>query len=374
MSAEPARMKAIQVPGRIADLGFSVSIPTDFHQVDLPAEQPTFENPIYMFPLFVCMARYGAVVFAAAARPAYDNGSVQEWAMYLTQTQGMKLESASATIINGQHAVILNLTQETEAGPMRSRVAAMEDGKRFIALTIMAPEQVWPSVEPLLSATLMSFRLDSPKGPSMSLTPGGPVPESFTPEAIAGSVDAQPSHPRDVAIAYDAASLDSEHPMNVRLRENGVGLVPRVLETNTDDRFALIGAGAIEAIFKIPFGWHAIDDGKRTLVFDEAGKVQLNLSLRPTPQGARVMIADLLAEHLAQQPDIQHITLELCGMPCLAFRNYRVNAEVLEQAFLVKDVGREGMSVVARITATGEDMERAMNLAEVVLRDLKTAA
>ena len=51
-------------------------------------------------------------------------------------------------------------------------------------------------------------------------------------------------------------------------------------------------------------------------------------------------------------------------------RNYRDGDDVLVQAFIVKHVRDDGLAHVARVTAKPDDMTRAMNLAEVILRSL----
>lgn len=180
----------------------------------------------------------------------------------------------------------------------------------------------------------------------------------------------QPTRAADVALDETAASLDESHPLNARMRENGIGLVPRVFEINTEEKYATLGAGAIESLFSLPFGWHAIDDGRRTLLFDANGRMQVNLDLRACHHGPEALLQNILNQHLTEQPEIEHMLLELDNMLCLGMRNYRVEGELLEQAFLVKDISRPGLVLVARITAAPEDMVLAMNLAEVVLRDL----
>jgi hypothetical protein len=181
----------------------------------------------------------------------------------------------------------------------------------------------------------------------------------------------QPTRAADVALDDTPASLDEAHPMNAQLRDNGVGLVPRVLEVNLDAKYAVLAASAIAATFHLPLGWHAIDDGRRTLIFDAEGRVQVNLDLRSCPVDHATLLTELLHQHIAEQPELEYIQLELDGMLCLGLRNYRVEGELLEQAFLTKDTGNPGMALVARVTAAPEDMMQAMNLAEVVLRNLQ---
>jgi hypothetical protein len=72
----------------------------------------------------------------------------------------------------------------------------------------------------------------------------------------------RPTQAADVALADDASSLDPENPINANLRANGVGLVPRVIMEATRAKFATVACAAIEAMFRVPFGWHVIDDWK----------------------------------------------------------------------------------------------------------------
>ena len=58
--------------------------------------------------------------------------------------------------------------------------------------------------------------------------------------------------------------------------------MPRVLAVDEVKKCTLIGSGALQVVMPIPTGWHAIDDGKRTLLFDtnsRAGNMQINFNL-----------------------------------------------------------------------------------------------
>lgn len=380
----------VAVPARIADLAFTFDQPKDFMVVPLPEEKVDFATPEYCVPLYVCMAGYGAVVFAAAARPAFEDGSLLDWAQFLMQKQGIALQSFLPVTIGGLPAMQYEATQSSEAGEMRVRAIALEDGGRLVLVSTMAPQQIWPSVEAMFDHMIASFRLDRPKGTRTPLIPGGPVPRSDLPPS-------QPAPPAEAAPAPAAAApeaaapqpaeppasesgtpvneaLDPDHPVNANLRDRGVGLVPRVLAQDDAGRTAVVGVGAIECTFRVPFGWHVIDDGKRTLVFDAAGAIQVNLSLRPWQADADALLDALLAQNLAEQPKLQHMKLDLGPDRCLALRNYVANGEPLEQAFLVRPSHRPGMMLVTRVTATPSEMVRAMNLAEVVMSELACPA
>jgi hypothetical protein len=175
-----------------------------------------------------------------------------------------------------------------------------------------------------------------------------------------------------LALADDMASLDPEHPVNARIRDAGAGLVPRVLSSDAALKRATVGAGAIVSVFSVPFGWHVFDDGRRTLVYDAGNRVQVNLT-QIDPEGASD--ADVLETLLAQArrtwPDLQHLTLVLGGMKCLALHGISDGETALEQAYLVREVPG-GRFLLTRVTALPPDMSRAMDLAELVLTSMQT--
>ena len=270
----------------------------------------------------------------------------------------------------------------TEAGTMRMRTALLEDGKRFLNISVMAPDSIWKSVESTLHLTMTSFRLAEPRGSTTPLTRAeakrlaansDAKRESAVSAAAANDQSAAPTPttPAALALADDAATLDPEHPMNIRLRDNGAGLTPRTLETNTLEKYAVVGAGAIVGTFTLPFGWHVIDDGRRTLVFDAGGKIQISLNLRRDDGNTPALLDGILAQAREEQPQIAPLLLDVApDMPALVLRNYRDGGDLLVQAFVAKRIRDDGLVHMARVTATPDDMTRAMNLTEVILRSL----
>lgn len=391
MSSSP-EFTPTEVPARIADLAFSYLRPADFQVVQLPDEKPDFDKPTSFYPLQVVMASYGAVLFSAAARPAYEDGSVQDWAEFLSRESNVEIVSLQRGVLGGLPCVMVEVLQPTDAGKMRMRTALLEDGKRLVNVSIMAPDAIWPSVEPTLRMAMTSFRLAEPRGTSTPLMktdvkkssekPKAPVAAkpapaqeaAAAPAAPAATDESKPAAPAELALADDAETLNPEHPFNVRLRNGGAGLTPRVLETNVAEKYAVVGGGAIEALFKLPFGWHVIDDGRRTLVFDAKGKIQVNLSLRRDGGDAKGLLRGLMAEAKKDQPQIDPLMVDFAAdLPGLVLRNYRDGEDVLVQAFVVKHVRDDGLAHVARVTAKPDDMSQAMNLAEIILRSLGMA-
>lgn len=358
------------------DLGISFLKPKDWMLLKLPDDPPTFDKPTYLMPLAIAMAPFGAVLFTVAVRPAYDDGSVRDWAQYLCRENNVQITAGQDTTLCGFEGCLVEGQQPSEMGLMKMRMFFFEDGRRLFQLNTVGPEQIWPSVEQQLTFIARSFRTDATVGQTAPIAPPKveePVVQSTEPgPEVVQYHDASIEEPTviaTVALADDAASLAEDHPMNARLRDNGVGLVPRILDVKTDEKYAVLAAGAVGATFKLPLGWHCVDDGKRTLIFDAGGKMQINLDRRQVISIENAIDA-IIDEYTTQQPDVQHVKLEMYGMQCVGFRNFRVDGEVLDQVFMFKPTQERNDAFVARVTADGDNISFATNTAEVVMREI----
>lgn len=384
--------------------------PDGWVQVPTPDEAYDFDNPGVFLPLLVGMAPYGAVVFTIAARPAFGDGTVQDWAEFLAAQNNLRLEIVREARVNRLPCVLVEGTMDAEMGVMRSRSVFLEDGQRLYNIGALAPEAIWASVRADFDRLLGSFAPDEVHGlttaplrqmtsePAIDLTALGAAAVDAAADAAATlptqpaaaiahddseaaesssagqlhETDDTPAKAADVAIADDAATLDPEHIINVRLRDIGAGLVPRVLDVVEREKYAVVGAAAISSLFQMPFGWHVIDDGRRTLIFDVPGGVQINLNLRSAPDGVYALLASIGDELASTNPQALFLKMELRGVPCLAIRDLDVDGEQLDQAYLAREAYRSGLALVCRVTATRDDMTRAMNTAEVVLMSMQS--
>ncbi len=382
MSPSP-EYTSVEVPARIADLAFTYLRPADFQAIALPDDKPDFEAPTSFYPLHVAMANYGLVLFSAGARPAFADGTVEDWAEFISREAKLEILEVKRGVVGGLPAVMLELRQEADGTMVRLRTAFIEDGKRLLNLSVIAPEAIWSNLEGMLQLSLSSFRLAEPRGSTVPVMRSdapqvsSPVVNQTPPvesdgEAVPVNPDTTPTPMAELALADEATTFDPEHPFNVRMRDNRGGLAVRVLAINAAEKFATLGAGALVATFDAPFGWHVIDDGRRTLVCDAAGKIQISLNLRRAGEDTSALLDQILNEAMAEQPEIDPLRLDFApDLPGLVLRNYRDGDDVLVQAFIAKRLREDGLVHVARITAAPDEMTRAMNLAEVILRSLQ---
>lgn len=449
-SSEATALPVRRFPSRIASLGFSMRLPADWISHDLPEETPDFADPTRLVPLAAVTAPHAALVWSVAARPAYGDGTLGDWAHYLLAQQCQHAARFAEGRLGTLPALLGECEQPGELGPLRVRFAFAEDGGRLIQLSLTAPGVMADAISPLWVAAIASFQLDDTAGstvallapaaadddlpapsPEMAQTmpmqvplrpmdpagivvhpgedgpPAGeaqeasamldldigtqalaaglsmPVPvaaRATEPADTAGEAPTQAiSLPpadtlRDHARAGDASSLNPEHPMNRHLREGGVGQVPRVVALDDALRQASVACGAITAQIDLPYGWHAVDDGRRVLVFDPDGNVEIQLDLRPCEaRGLDALLDEVQAlvqrEALAEggaAPECMR--LRNGAMHALCVRGLRDGEQAIERFDLLVPGPDARRALHARITTTPLLATAAANLGELLLR------
>lgn len=381
-------------PDRIAALGFTATLPVGWINHELPNEEIDFNDPRRMVPLALVSAPHAMIVFGFAARPAYDDGSLHDWARFLLEHNQLEPRAIGSETVAGVPALVGEATQPSDVGMLVVRFAFLEDGGRLLNLTLTAPEMFADGMRAAWFAMLQSFKLESPRGSRFASdgtvaasAPSAPAASSSPAGAAAAAPSAEPGAANEptpfltpdeliaIALADDTSSLDPELEFNANLRNRGVGFTPRIARVDAASKSVIVGAGAVEGFFRVPFGWHVIDDGKRALVFDAAGNIQVNLSLRRHEGASTTEYAEqLLVQYLEQQPDLPTIRHVLSGIAVSAVRGVRIGDETLDQYFLVRDIGRaaEGLYLVVKVSATAEHCSRAMDLAGDITATFET--
>jgi len=402
---ESPEFRLLEVPARIADLAFRLAVPSDWNLPELPAEEVDFSAPAAFFPLLLAVAPWGAVVLTVAARPGFGDGTLQDWAMFLLSSQELRPTAFGPVALGWWLGPLQGLggvaRQQQEGMWLEYRFAFLEDGGRLVQIGLLAPEAISASLEPVWQAAMESFALARPQGPSVPLgagagmmpeakaeaeapppaEPPGPAPDEAVAAANANQTASDvpvPPEFTDADLGYyakaaDPSALDPEHPINARLRDQGVGLVPNVLEVDSAAKSARVGAGAIRALIGVAFGWHVIDDGRRTVVLDPDGKIQINLSVIPL-EGRTIdqLLDSFQAEALESYADPEFLRVEHDGIWALAVRRIAVNGEPIEQLHMLtrwaddRDLIRAVLR--ARVTADPASMRFAADYADVILK------
>jgi hypothetical protein len=339
MANTPDRIEEARGPR--PDHRLRIRIPAEWRS-EHPDETPEFSKPDAFQALLVCVAPYAPVIVTVAVRPAFGKGALGDHAARLCAAEGFEVAVRPA-VCAGRPGVVCDGTQQSDMGPVRLRLYFFENAGTLWQVGTMAPAPLWTSVEPALAAVVESAELFGE-----------------TPAAAA-----------ELALADDERALDPEEATNAWFRDQGVGLVPNVLRVERGAKCATVGAGAIEATFTVPFGWHVIDDGRRTLVFDTPKGIQVSLSARVhESRDPNEIFQAIFGGLQIESPSARGRGEEKWGLPCMIVEGLEIEGEALQQAYLLCDGSRPGLTIVTRVTATPADFGRAMKLAEVLLRDL----
>jgi hypothetical protein len=350
----------VEVPARVADLELRIAVPSDWKSHELPQEDVDFSTPTIFLPLLLVSAPWATVVLTVGARPGFQDGTLQDWSLYLLSDQGIQPTSfAPVTIGNLQGLAGLG-KQEQEGTLLEIRFAFCEDGGRLLMFGLMAPAAISAPLEAIWQTALESFALARPQGQTV------PVRAE---EAIPTANEFSESDLGHYAKSTDTATFDPEHPVNARLRDQAVGFTPNLLASDPAAKTAKLGVGALRAIIQVAFGWHVIDDGQRTMVLDPDGKIQISLNLIPTHgRNPSQILDEVQAEAEQSYPNPEFLRLEDNGIWGLSIRGIAIQGEDVEQLHMLSAWADESAMLRARVTADSASMRFAANYAELILK------
>ena len=394
--------RTFECQGTLAALDFTVEVPADWAPIDLPREDVDFDDISKFAPLAMLMAPYAAILFTVAARPAYASGTLAQWLQYVAGAHEVAIDGFEAQRLGALDGVGTWGTQTDGNATMRSRIVFVEDGERLLHVVCMAPASLWDAVAPAFAQALATFTLRSPRGrtvelapPDLPLTPctmlatSAPATtrhEAAVHVAVAAAAPASaasvaatdedvepPCLAQRCALATSMATFEPAHEVNTRLRNMGAGTVPDVQHYHEQELWAAFTPPAIGGTLRVPFGWHVIDDEKRTTVFDGAGDASVQLE-RAWREGATddELFTARFAPLQEQQPSLQAERLTIADVPCLVVRGVQNGSKTVTKAFLLRDVG-QGRVLQLAATAAPERFAVVRDLVEVLLTDLQPA-
>jgi hypothetical protein len=157
------------VPSRIADLGFTMATPADWVVPDLPVEEVDFDDPTKFVPLMIAVAPYAAIALTVCARPAYENGAVSDWALYLLAINHIAESDMEPRTIGTLEGMTARGRHEQDGTLLETRFAFIEDGGRLLNISLLAPAALSSSLDSIWNHALDSFHLESPRGQSAAV-------------------------------------------------------------------------------------------------------------------------------------------------------------------------------------------------------------
>lgn len=347
-------------PSRIADLGFSVELPESWQPQALPDETPDFEDGTRLYGLAAAVAPYAALVFAAAARPAYADGTVLDWTRWLVQQHAVDLRALGPAQLGELPAITGQCATASDLGEMVTHFALAEDGQRLIHVSVTGPAALARQVWQAWTSVQRSFTLETPRGSTVPVAPRAevvqPPPGTDTTVADIGSF----------ALDGGRATLEQEHRINRAWLEQGRGFAPRIVAADDEQRRAWVASIALRATLALPYGWHPLDDSRRLVLLHPDGSVQVSLERMAAPDGIPALLDAIERQTRADYPAPQCLRLQSGPVTGLAVRGIHDGDQPLEQLHLLLSISDEDV-LRARVTATPETMNRAADLGEALL-------
>ncbi|GJQ31001.1 MAG: hypothetical protein HBSAPP03_28850 [Phycisphaerae bacterium] len=195
---------------RLADLDFTMKVPTGFVEAELPPEEHDFDTPHVCAPLALLSSPVALAVITVAARPGYADGTVRDWLTYLCAHHGIRLLSIGPAYVGGQHknhpAIIATALQEQNGTELVMSLVALEDGGRLVTAHAMCPRELEPSFMRVMETCLHSLELLRHKGPTVNPEDNG---GKYDIEFIAPEPPPTPENEAEVVARKRAAARDA---------------------------------------------------------------------------------------------------------------------------------------------------------------------
>ncbi len=346
------------------DFSFVFEKPASWMVADLPPEATAdtdFTDPMKFAP--VCLVVDPSKqdtrppMFMIAARPALPDGSVAQWLEAICENQKLKHSEISRAQFGDSPAVYCQ-AQMTTNDEARMVVVLLEDGGRLINLAFMTPPGDWDANGEMLNTFLNSLRITNGKGPTVPVMPD----------------EAQKPSGSDLALADDTATLSQDNPINANLLQRGVGFVPNIVKKDDASKTATLACGAVQGMIDVPYGWHAIDDGRRVLIFDPQNLTQINCAMISRDGASDLELLEQTLEGLQQEsPGFDSKIDEIDGAQVLMIRDVVIDGEKTQQAYLLAAAADPKYAIKIRVSSTGDmnHVVRSINVGEQIKRSLR---
>ena len=174
--------------------------------------------------------------------------------------------------------------------------------------------------------------------PERGLLNQGSLSETPAAQASRPEFETKPASVRFalLALANTDDSLNQEHPINAKLRSQGAGTVPMVIATDEMEKFAIVVARSVSAQFRVPFGWHVIDNGEQVRVFEPEERVQIRMQRKSREGRDNSAIFDQIETEIrANSASLQSVRIQEGRIDVLGLRRLTRGDHALEQYHLL---------------------------------------
>lgn len=209
--------------------------------------------------------------------------------------------------------------------------------------------------------------------PERGLLNQGSLSETPAAQASRPEFETKPASVRFalLALANTDDSLNQEHPINAKLRSQGAGTVPMVIATDEMEKFAIVVARSVSAQFRVPFGWHVIDNGEQVRVFEPEERVQIRMQRKSREGRDNSAIFDQIETEIrANSASLQSVRIQEGRIDVLGLRRLTRGDHALEQYHLLTPMQQKHAVLHACVTTVPARNTSALNLAELILKSL----
>ncbi len=361
------RFETRRLPTRVAELGFAVDLPPTWWAHDLPDETPNFEDPTSVLVLAVVSSTDEKIVWSAAARPAYADGTLDTWTKYLLRQAGLNIKSLANGQLGSMTALVGIAEQEAEDGLRKVRFAFVEDGQRLINVSLSAPAERFEEVAPVWLAAQQSFALSHPQGTSVALSKSVAPPKP----GETGIQAARNTFARH-ALQGDAAALDPGHEFYAAARIAGRGRPARVAAIDAEQMRATLALGSILAQIDVPFGWHALDDARHFGLHAVDNAVRVRMSFVADQTGDPKDQIDAIEEQVRTDggPQVQFTRVQRGARLALRIDGLREAGRPVRELHQLTPGPESGRLLHAVTVASLERADAAADLVDLLLQSI----
>lgn len=243
----------IRVTPPLPRFAYVVCLPEDWTQLPLPDEPPNFDDPNAFMPAGIFQSPPGNIVLSVACRPAYDDGTLDEWLRWICDAHRFDLQASRMGRLNGRRVCFGEALQPAEGGKtLRMKMVVVDAERRLFVASIMCNTDAYSVHEVCMEKTLQSFQPAT-------------IQDDEAPESAPSAADWKRFAANETATSY----LASKHP-----EDPDADFGQPLALVRVEDNAATLDAQKTKLTLKAPLGWYAFEDDHRIALLEPTMAVQ----------------------------------------------------------------------------------------------------